>query len=85
VDKELFVASVDKGLFRMDGSRIANPKGWNILKNTVVHAIEKHKGKTYIFTQKKGIFIVEKSGLIAWNNPLNETLKVNGINVARFY
>ncbi|CAD0009161.1 histidine kinase [Flavobacterium salmonis] len=84
VDKELFVASVDKGLFRMDGSRIANPKGWNILKNTVVHAIEKHKGKTYIFTQKKGIFIVEKSGLIAWNNPLNETLKVNGINVARF-
>nr|WP_315239346.1 histidine kinase [uncultured Flavobacterium sp.] len=84
VDKELFVASVDKGLFRMDGSRIANPKGWNILKNTVVHAIEKHKGKTYVFTQKKGIFIVEKSGLIAWNNPLNETLKVNGINVARF-
>ncbi len=84
VDKELFVASVDKGLFRMDGSRIANPKGWNILKNTVVHAIEKHKGKTYIFTQKKGIFIIEKSGLIPWNNPLNETLKVNGINVARF-
>ncbi|HEX8016163.1 MAG TPA: histidine kinase [Flavobacterium sp.] len=84
VDKELFVASVDKGLFRMDGSRIANPKGWNILKNTVVHAIEKHKGKTYIFTQKRGIFIVEKSGLIPWNNPLNETLKVNGINVARF-
>lgn len=84
VDKELFVASVDKGLFRMDGSQIANPKGWNILKNTVVHAIEKHKGKTYIFTQKKGIFIVEKSGLIPWNNPLNETLKVNGINVARF-
>ncbi|WP_223255586.1 hypothetical protein [Flavobacterium sp. LM4] len=57
VDKELFVASVDKGLFRMDGSRIANPKGWNILKNTVVHAIEKHKGKTYIFTQKKGILL----------------------------
>jgi hypothetical protein len=84
VDKELFVASVDKGLFRMNGSRIVNPKGWNILKNTVVHAIEKYKGKTYIFTQKKGIFIIEESGLIPWNNPLNETLKVNGINVARF-
>lgn len=84
VDKNLYVASVDKGLFSMNGSKISNPKGWNILKNTVVHAIEKYKEITYIFTQKKGIFIVEKSGLKPWNNPLNETLKANGINVAKF-
>ncbi|KOP36730.1 histidine kinase [Flavobacterium sp. WLB] len=84
VDKDLYVASVDKGLFKMKGSKIANPKGWNILKNTVVHAIEKDKNKTYIFTQKKGIFIVENGGLKPWNNPLNETLKSNGINVAKF-
>ena len=84
VDNNLYVASVNKGLFRMNGSRISNPKGWDILKNTVVHAIEKYKGKTYIFTQKKGIFIAEKTSLTPWNNPLNETLKANGINVAKF-
>ncbi|WP_343697635.1 histidine kinase [Flavobacterium sp.] len=84
VGNNLYAASVEKGLFKMNGSRISNPKGWNILKNTVVHAIEQYKGKTYIFTQKKGIFIVENNGLIPWNNPLNETLKLNGINVAKF-
>ena len=84
VDDNVYVASVEKGLFRMNGSKITNPKGWNILKKTVVHAIEKYKGKTYIFTQKKGIFIVENEGLRAWNNPLNEVLKSATINVAKF-
>lgn len=84
VDKNLYVASVNKGIFRMNGSRISNPKGWDILKNTVVHAIEKYKDKAYIFTQKRGIFTIEKNGLKAWDNPLNETLKSNGINVAKF-
>ncbi|WP_073483029.1 MULTISPECIES: histidine kinase [unclassified Flavobacterium] len=84
VDKDLYVASVDKGLFKMRGSKIANPKGWDVLKNTVVHAIEKDKNKTYVFTQKKGVFIAENGGLKPWNNPLNETLKSNGINVAKF-
>ncbi|OXB03405.1 histidine kinase [Flavobacterium oncorhynchi] len=84
VDNNLYVASVEKGLFRMNGTKIAIPKGWEILKNTVVHAIEKYNGKTYIFTQKRGIFVAEKEGLRPWNNPLNETLKSNGINVAKF-
>lgn len=84
VDKNLYVASVEKGLFRMNGTKIAIPKGWEILKNTVVHAIEKYNGKTYIFTQKRGIFVADKEGLKPWNNPLNETLKSNGINVAKF-
>ncbi len=84
VDQNLYVASVDKGIFKMNGSRITNPKGWNVLKNTVVHAIEKYKGKTYIFTHKRGIFVVEKNGLAVWNHPLNEELKGTGINVAKF-
>ncbi|MFH6935435.1 histidine kinase [Flavobacterium sp. FlaQc-30] len=84
VDKNLYVASVEKGLFRMNGTKIAIPKGWEVLKNTVVHAIEKYNGKTYIFTQKRGIFVADKEGLKPWNNPLNETLKSNGINVAKF-
>lgn len=84
VDKDVYVASVEKGLFKMNGARIANPKGWNVLKNTVVHAIEKYENKNYIFTQKKGVFIVEKGTLKPWNNPLNETLKDATINVAKF-
>lgn len=84
IDDAVYAASVNKGLFKMNGSKISNPKGWDILKNTVVHAVEKYQGKTYIFTQKKGIFTVEKNGLQPWNNPLNETLKSNGINVAKF-
>lgn len=84
VDQNLYVASVAKGTFKMNGSRIANPKGWNVLKNCVVHAIEKYQNETYIFTQKKGVFIVEKEGLKPWNNPLNEILKVSTINVGKF-
>ncbi|QOG01556.1 histidine kinase [Flavobacterium sp. MDT1-60] len=84
VDQNLYVASVAKGTFKMNGSRIANPKGWNVLKNCVVHAIEKYQNKTYIFTQKKGIFTVEKESLKPWNNPLNEILKSSTINVGKF-
>ncbi|MFB3387179.1 LuxR C-terminal-related transcriptional regulator [Flavobacterium sp. LAR06] len=84
VDQNLYVASVAKGTFKMNGSRIANPNGWNVLKNCVVHAIEKYQNKTYIFTQKKGIFTAEKEGLKPWNNPLNEILKSATINVGKF-
>lgn len=84
VDKNLYVASVKDGIFKMNGKKIANPKGWGILKNTVVHAIEKYKDETYIFTQKKGVFVVQSNGLKPWDNPLNETLKSTTINVARF-
>ncbi|GGF14167.1 hypothetical protein GCM10011518_24270 [Flavobacterium limi] len=84
VDKNLYVASVEKGVFKMNDSRIANPKGWDALKNCVVHAMEKYQNKTYIFSQKKGIFIVENGILKPWNNPLNETLKSATINVAKF-
>ncbi|MDX6183736.1 histidine kinase [Flavobacterium sp. Fl-77] len=84
VDNSVYVASVDQGVFKMEDAKIANPKGWNILKNCVVHAIEKHQKKTYIFTQKKGVFIVGKNNLIPWSNPLNETLKKTTINVAKF-
>jgi AraC family chitin signaling transcriptional activator len=84
VDKNLYVASVEKGVFKMDGERIFNPKGWGALKKCVVHAIETYQNKEYIFTQKKGIFIVEKDGLKAWDHPLNEILKDATINVAKF-
>lgn len=84
VDNNLYVASVQDGIFKMNDKYIATPRGWDVLKNTVVHAIEKYQNKTYIFSQKKGVFIVEKNGLKSWDNPINEVLKSATINVARF-
>ena len=84
VDQNLYVASVEKGVFKMDGNKIVNPKGWNVLKHSVVHAIEKYQNKTYVFTHKNGVFVAEKNGLVPWNHPLNETLKAATINVAKF-
>ena len=84
IDKNLYVASVEKGVFKMTGSKIVNLKSWDVLKNTVIHAIEKYQDKIYVFTQKKGVFITEKGGLKTWNNSLNEILKTATINVAKF-
>lgn len=84
VDNNLYVASVEKGVFKMNGIKIITPKGWGLLKNCIVHAIEKHQKKTYFFTQKKGIFIENNHNLIPWNNPLNDILKTATINVAKF-
>lgn len=84
INNNVYAASVEKGIFRIDGSKISNPKGWNVLKKTVVHAVEKYHDKYYIFTQKKGIFTIENGGLKPWNNPLNETLKAATINIAKF-
>ncbi|MFA9191252.1 histidine kinase [Flavobacterium sp. FZUC8N2.13] len=84
VDKNLYVASVEKGVFKLDGTKITRLKGWDVLKNTVVHGIEKHQEQVYVFTQKKGVFIKENNKLKPWNNPLNETLKTAIINVAKF-
>lgn len=84
VDNQLLVASVEHGVFVLNGNKLNPVKGWGALKNNVIHAIEKHKNETYIFTHKKGIFVAHKGTLTAWNNPLNEVLKNANINVARF-
>lgn len=84
VDKQLFVASVEHGVFVVKGDRLTRVKGWDVLKKNVIHAIEKHQNKIYFFTHKKGIFVEENGSLIAWRNPLNEILKNANINVAHF-
>lgn len=84
VDNQLLVASVEHGVFVLNGNKLNPVKGWDALKNNVIHAIEKYQNKIYIFTHKKGIFVADKSTLTAWNNPLNDVLKNANINVARF-
>lgn len=84
VDNQLLVASVEKGIYKMNGSGFEKIEGWSILENNVIHAIEKYQNKTYIFTKKNGVYVEDNGVLSAWNNPLNAILKTANINVAKF-
>ena len=84
VGNELFVATVEKGIFKMNNSKFEKVKGWDILENNVIHAIEKFQNKTYIFTKKNGVYVDNNGVLSPWKNPLNDILKMANINVAKF-
>lgn len=84
VDNQLLIASVEKGIYKMNNGHIEKVKGWSILENNVIHAIQKHQGKTYFFTKKNGVYVLENGKLISWKNPLNDIFKVANINVAQF-
>ncbi|WP_235892991.1 ligand-binding sensor domain-containing protein [Flavobacterium franklandianum] len=84
IDNQLLIASVGSGVYKMYNYKMSKVKGWEILENNVIHAIEKHQNRTYIFTQKNGVYILENGALNSWKNPLNEILKTAYINVAKF-
>jgi len=84
VDDQLLIASVEKGVYKMNKSGIEKVKGWSVLEKNVIHSIEKHQKKTYVFTHKNGVYIDDHGVLSPWNNPLNEILKTANINVAKF-
>ncbi|MBA4276497.1 histidine kinase [Flavobacterium sp.] len=84
VDNELLVASVEKGIYKMNNGHIEKVKGLTILENNVIHSIQKYQDKTYFFTKKNGVYVLENGTLIPWKNPLNDILKAANINVAQF-
>lgn len=84
VGNELFVASVEKGVYKMKNSKFDKIEGWSILENNVIHAIEKHQNKTYFFTKKNGVYVEVNGVLKEWQSPLNIILKAANINVAKF-
>ncbi len=84
IDNEIYAASVKKGVWVMHGTLFEPKAGWENLADNVVHHIEKHQGKTYVFTKNNGIFIEENQKLTAWQNPLNALLKDQVIITARF-
>ncbi|WP_310379853.1 two-component regulator propeller domain-containing protein [Flavobacterium sp.] len=84
VDNQLLIASVGSGVYKMNNLKPEKVKGWEILENNIIHAIEKHENQTFVFTQKNGIYIAKNGTLSTWNNPLNEILKKGIINVAKF-
>ncbi|WP_244199272.1 helix-turn-helix and ligand-binding sensor domain-containing protein [Flavobacterium psychrolimnae] len=84
VGKELLVASVENGVYKMKNSKFEKIEGWSVLENNVIHAIEKHQNKTYFFTKKNGVYVEENGALKEWQSPLNTILKAANINVAKF-
>ena len=84
VENQIYLASVRDGIFLMNGNRFQKIKNWTGLENNIIHGIEKNKNKTYIFTQKNGVFIDYNGKFSAWNNPLNEVLKKEIIITAKF-
>ncbi|SHL77595.1 hypothetical protein SAMN05443669_101382 [Flavobacterium xanthum] len=84
VDNQLLVASVEKGIHRMNGAAFEKIPGWSILENNVIHAIEKFQNKIYFFTKKNGVYVAENGVLKPWNSTLNPILKAANINVAAF-
>ena len=84
VDNELLVATVSDGVQKLIGNKLVKIKGWDVLENNVIHAIEKYKGSTYIFTKKNGVYVVTNGVIQPWKNPLNESLKNASINIAKF-
>ncbi|MDD2819651.1 MAG: histidine kinase [Flavobacterium sp.] len=84
VGNDLLVASVEKGIYKMNNSKFEKIEGWSILENNVIHAIEKHQNKTYFFTKKNGVYVEENGVLSAWKSSLNDILKAANINVAKF-
>tara|TARA_R110002033_G_scaffold11397_3_gene35989 strand:- start:8659 stop:11403 length:2745 start_codon:yes stop_codon:yes gene_type:complete len=84
IDKELLVATVVDGVQKLQGDKLVEIKAWEVLKNNVVHAIEKYNGSIYFFTKKNGVYISKNGSLSPWQNPLNEVLKKANINAAKF-
>lgn len=84
VGNELLVASVEKGIYKMNNGHVEKVKGLTLLENNVIHAIQKYQDKTYFFTKKNGVYVLENGTLIPWENPLNDILKAANINVAQF-
>jgi AraC family chitin signaling transcriptional activator len=85
VDNQLLIASVEKGIYKINNGIIDKVEGWSILENNVIHAIQKHQDKIYFFTKKNGVYVLDKDILSPWKNPLNSILKSANINVAAFF
>ncbi|MGL5111968.1 MAG: LuxR C-terminal-related transcriptional regulator [Flavobacterium sp.] len=84
VEHTIYVASVTQGIFKLVGQKLHPITGWELLKNNVIHGLQKRGAQWFIFTQKNGIFVAENHRIKAWPDPLNTHLKKVHINKAVF-
>jgi ligand-binding sensor domain-containing protein/DNA-binding CsgD family transcriptional regulator len=84
VDDTILVATVDQGIYKMVNYQFEKMKGTEVLEKNVIHAIKKHENKTYFFTKKNGVYVLENGRMSRWNHGLNSVLMAANINVAQF-
>jgi hypothetical protein len=80
----LLFASIKDGVFELNGKNFTPLGMGSILKNNVIHAIEKNGKETYFFTQKNGVFVSNSTSIYPWSNPVNRLIKNTIINSAKF-
>lgn len=83
VDNKIYAASVKDGVYLFENAIFKKKESWQLVRNNIIHAIEKAKGKTFVFTQKNGVFVENKNELQPWTHPLNDFLKKEIIITAK--
>ena len=63
VDNKIYAASVKDGVYLFEDAVFKKKESWQLVRNNIIHAIEKAKGKTFVFTQKNGVFVEENKKL----------------------
>ena len=84
IGDQIYVATVRDGVYMLKGKTFTKKENWKGLENNVIHCIEKHQGKIYIFTKNSGVFVEENGSLVTWQHPLNNVLKNEVIVAAKF-
>lgn len=84
VNDKIYAASVKNGIYLFENKLFTKVQKWQGLENNIIHGIATNKDKTYIFTQKNGIFVEENNKLNSWDNELNTILKKEIIITAKF-
>ncbi len=84
VDKKLYVATVNNGIFLLEKQIFSKVNSWNEIIQNIIHSIDVFEGNTYIFTKRNGIYVDTNGVLTKWkNNQLNEKFKLEVINTAK--
>lgn len=84
IENQIYVASVRNGIYIMRGKEFIRKENWSAVNNDIIHNIEKHQGKLYVFTKANGVFVEENNQLVPWNNLLNSKLKSDAILTSKF-
>lgn len=84
VEGTLYLATVRKGVYVMKKDGFRKVEGWTAVEGSIIHHIQAFDGRTYVFTRSNGVFVTDGARLLPWASPLNDRLKAESINAARF-
>lgn len=84
LNNQIYAASVRDGIYKFQDQVFIKIEHWSEVENNIVHSIDAYQGKTFVFTQKNGVFVEENKKLVSWNNALNIELKQDIIITAKF-